>query len=143
MKILLTMRKLYSNTLVLMILTLNVSAQKEGLNYINKSDMKAYMTFFASDEMKGRETGSRENEIAALYLGTNLMRLGLKPITGTGDYFQQLPLVSYEIKSNETYLKIMDNNGNAIYSTDSLIYLKDTFSNSRCYSRFCFCRLRI
>ena len=63
--------------------------QKEGLEAINKSDLKAYMTFFASDEMKGRNTGTPENEIAALYLRTNIMRLGLKPIPETGDYLQK------------------------------------------------------
>jgi hypothetical protein len=132
------MRKLYSFTLALMTLTLTLTAQKEGLNYINKSDMKAYMSFFASDEMKGRETGSRENEIAALYLRTNLMRLGLKPLTGTDDYLQQLPLVSSEIKSKETYLKISDNNGNAVYSTDSLIYLMAPFQTTDVTASFVF-----
>ena len=66
------------------------------------------MTFFASDEMKGREYRTPENEIAALYLRTNIMRLGLKPIPETGDYLQNVPLESAEIKAQETYIKIND-----------------------------------
>jgi hypothetical protein len=97
--------------------------QKEGLAAINKSDLKAYMTFFASDEMKGRDTGSPENEIAALYLRTNIMRLGLKPIPATGDYMQKVPLESTEIKDKETYIKVKDANGQEIFTTDSIIYL--------------------
>ena len=53
-------------------------------------------------------TGTPENEIAALYLRTNIMRLGLKPIPETGDYLQSVPLESAEIKDKETYLKIND-----------------------------------
>jgi hypothetical protein len=132
------MRKLYFFSLIFFTLTLTLRAQKEGLNYINESDMKAYMYFFASDEMRGRETGSRENEVAALYLKTNLMRLGLKPMAGTDDYIQQVPLVSSEIKSNETYLKISDNNGNTVYSTDSLIYLMTPFQTEDITASFVF-----
>lgn len=100
-----------------------LNAQKEGLASISKSDLKAHMTFFASDEMEGRETGTATNETAALYIKTNLMRLGLKPIPETGDYFQNIPLQSKEISYKETSLKIKNNNGDIIYSTDSLIYL--------------------
>jgi hypothetical protein len=119
------MRTAFFPALVFLLLSAAVQGQKEGLEVINKRDLKAYMTFFASDEMKGRNTGTSENEIAALYLRTNLMRLELKPLPGTGDYLQQVPLISSEIKSKETYLRINDIKGNTIFSTDSLIYLTD------------------
>ena len=83
------MRTGFFQALALLLISLTVQAQKEGLKAINKIDLKAYMTFFASDEMKGRNTGTPENEIAALYLRTNIMRLGLKPIPETGDYLQK------------------------------------------------------
>jgi hypothetical protein len=117
------MRAISLLTLAFLILSATLHGQKEGLASINKSDLKAYMSFFASDEMKGRDTGSPENEIAALYLKTNIMRLGLKPVPETGDYMQHIPMESAEIKEKETYLKIKDPNGDEIYSTDSIIYL--------------------
>ena len=117
------MRTAYLTALAYLLVSLTAQAQKEGLEAINITDLKAYMTFFASDEMKGRNTGTHENEIAALYLRTNIMRLGLKPIPGTGDYFQSVPLQSAEIKDHETYIKINDTNGDEILSTDSIIYL--------------------
>jgi hypothetical protein len=119
------MRELFFLTLVFLILSTTVRGQKEGLETINKNDLEAYMKFFASDEMKGRETGTAENEIAALYLRTNLMRIGLKPLPETGDYLQQVPLISSEIKSKETYLRINDNNGKTLFTTDSLVYLTE------------------
>ena len=98
-------------TIAFLILSTTLLGQKEGLAVINKNDLKAYMTFFASDEMKGRDTGTPENELAALYLRTNIMRLGLNPIPETGDYLQRVPLESAEIKDKETYLKIKESNG--------------------------------
>jgi Zn-dependent M28 family amino/carboxypeptidase len=122
-----------------MILTaINVNAQKEGLLNINESDLRSSMQFFASDEMRGRETGTKENDIAALYLKTSIMRLGLKPIPSTGDYLQSLPLVSSEIKSIETYLKISDNNDSTLFSTDSLIYLMSESTTTEIAGGFVF-----
>ena len=117
------MRAAYILATALLLTSATLSGQKEGLAAINKSDLKAYMIFFASDAMKGRDTGTPENEIAALYLRTNIMRLGLKPIPETGDYIQKVPLESAEIKDNGTYLKIKDVNGQEIFTTDSIIYL--------------------
>ncbi len=117
------MRKLLYVSVVLMVSFHYADAQKEGLNSINKSDLKSYMTFFASDELEGRETGTRSNEVAALYIKTNLMRIGLKPIPATGDYFQMMPLLSKEISNEETYLKVRNTNGDIVFSTDSLVYL--------------------
>jgi hypothetical protein len=119
------MRAAYFFILAFLILSTTVQGQKEGLETINKNDLKAYMTFFASDEMKGRETGSAENEIAALYLRANLMRLGLMPLPETGDYLQKVPLISSKIKNKETYLRINDINGRTVFTTDSMVYLTE------------------
>ena len=108
---------------ILILISFTVLAQKEGLTTIRKNDLKAYMTFFASDEMQGRETGTRANDEAALYIKTNLMRMGLKPVPETGDYFQKIPLVSTKIAKKETYLKVINSNGDPIFSTDSLVFL--------------------
>jgi hypothetical protein len=132
------MRSRYIYTVIFVIFSLTARGQKEGVGTIKISDLKAYMSFFASDEMKGRETGTHENEIAALYLRTNIMRLGLKPIPGTGEYLQSVPLESSEIKDKETYLKIMDANGGEIFSTDSIIYLMAPFKTLEATSKFVF-----
>lgn len=98
-------------------------AQKEGLAAIGRNDLKSYMTFFASDEMAGRETGTSANDASALYIKTNLMRLGFKPPIN-GDYYQKMPMVSTSIDYKELGLKIFDNQGNVIYSTDSLVTIQ-------------------
>lgn len=95
-----------------------LSAQKEGLNAIKTDNLKAYMTFFASDEMKGRETATDANDAAALFIKSNLIRLGLKGIPGNGSYYQDIPLQRSEIKN-----KLTVNGGNISFSTDSVIVL--------------------
>ncbi|MBK8883855.1 MAG: hypothetical protein IPN67_16190 [Bacteroidales bacterium] len=54
------MRAAYILTFAFLILSAVAQGQKEGLETINKNDLKAHMTFFASDEMKGRNTGTAE-----------------------------------------------------------------------------------
>lgn len=54
--------------------------------------IEAHMQFLASDELAGRETGSKEHEIASLYIATQLQALGLLPAGENGSYFQRVPL---------------------------------------------------
>lgn len=79
---------------------LSLSAQKkvakDAVNPVNnitalvtKSDAEAHLTFLAADEMRGRNTGSPELEIAANYIASNFKQWGIKPAPGTNDkYFQ-------------------------------------------------------
>ncbi|MCS5491941.1 MULTISPECIES: M28 family metallopeptidase [Algoriphagus] len=67
--------------------------QVKYANTITADDLKEYLTFLASDEMRGRDTGSPEGLIAANYLADFYKELGLTgPVDGS--YFQQVPLVS-------------------------------------------------
>lgn len=107
----------------LLLLSTAVEAQKAALNTIGKGDLEAHMAFFASDELKGRETGTRENEVAALYLKTNLMRMGVQPVPETGDYFQMVPLFSSYLSPQGTGLGIRYSGEQPEYTTDSLVFL--------------------
>jgi hypothetical protein len=95
--------------------------QKEGLSSITKDDLKAHMEFFASDLLQGRETGTEANDMVALYIKSNIMRLGLKP--GSADYYQHIPLVYNRNSMENSFLKISDTIGNEVYSTDSILLL--------------------
>ena len=57
---------------------------------ISKNDIQAHIFFLASDELKGRATGSPEIDIAASYLANNLRRYGVKPAGDNGSYYQQV-----------------------------------------------------
>jgi hypothetical protein len=117
------MKKLSSMLIAMLVIPNSIMAQKEGLASINRDDLKAHMTCFASDEMEGRETGSRGNEAAALYIKANLMRLGLNPIAGTGGYFEMMPMSSKYLNREGTSLTINDKDGKLIFESDSIVYL--------------------
>lgn len=54
--------------------------------------LRAHIGFLADDAMRGRETGSREYEIAARYVAAQFQLLGLEPAAPEGGWFQRVPL---------------------------------------------------
>ncbi|MBN7813249.1 M28 family peptidase [Algoriphagus sp. H41] len=68
-------------------------AQVKYANTITAADLTKHLTHLASDEMKGRDTGSEEGKLAANYLADFYKSHGLTgPVDGS--YFQNVPLVS-------------------------------------------------
>ncbi len=65
---------------------------EEITRLITQSEVEAHLTFLAADEMRGRDTGSPEIEIAANYIATQFKINGLKLAPGLQDYFQPVPL---------------------------------------------------
>jgi hypothetical protein len=98
-------------------------AQKEAAALIDRNDMKSYMYFLASDELGGRETGKPGNEVAARYIQTNLIRLGLKPQSEENPFLQSIPFSSTMLKQAESYIKTINSDGRETFSTDSIISL--------------------
>ncbi|MFT6855035.1 MAG: aminopeptidase YwaD [Cyclobacteriaceae bacterium] len=75
---------------------LSVSAQKvvKKINKeVKKMTYESHLRFLASDELRGRNTGTVENEIAARYIANQLQKFGVKPAPGQEDYFQGVRLV--------------------------------------------------
>lgn len=69
------------------------SAQVKYANTIKIDDLKERLTYLASDEMKGRDTGSDELKVAANYLADFYKEIGLTgPVDGS--YLQEVALVS-------------------------------------------------
>ncbi len=64
-----------------------------ALDSIDANKIEADLTFFASDELKGRDTPSPELRVAARFLRARLKRLGLKPAAGDS-YFHEYQLSS-------------------------------------------------
>lgn len=68
-------------------------AQVKYANTITVEDLTKRLTYLASDEMKGRDTGSEEGKLAANHLADFYKNLGLTgPVNGS--YLQAVPLVS-------------------------------------------------
>ncbi len=69
---------------------------KKSLN-----NLKSNLQFLASDELEGRETGTRGERLAALFIASEMQKYGLKPYGDNGTYFQNIKLVSggYDLAS--------------------------------------------
>lgn len=81
------------------------SAQK-----VSVSELKTHIGFLASDELKGRGTGTPEERKAATYLAEYFKKLGLKP-KGTEGYFQafQAPLDTVHVLNALNVVAFLDN----------------------------------
>jgi hypothetical protein len=75
-----------------------LSAQKRPVDeitrLITRDEVEAHLLFLASDEMRGRDTGSPEQLIAANYLAAEFQRLGLRKPESLNSYFQPVDLVN-------------------------------------------------
>lgn len=58
---------------------------------ITKEKIEGHIYFLASDELKGRATGTNEIKIAAQYIANNFRAYGAKPVPGANGYFQDVP----------------------------------------------------
>ncbi len=95
---------------------------------VTKSNIEGHIYFLASDELKGRETGSPEIDIAAAYLSNTFRRYNVQP-ANNGSYYQNVELqkttaakqlsVKLNGLSSENVLPLkghnIDYNGAAVY----------------------------
>lgn len=78
----------------LLLLSLGVNAQQVPELNMTKAEVEAHLRFLASDELEGRRTGSRGNNIAARYIATQMESYGLKTAPGAQGYYQPVPFES-------------------------------------------------
>lgn len=91
----------------------NINAQTEAelvTSTVFKNDIESHIYFLASDELKGRQTGSDELKIAAAYLANHLRKYGVKPAGENGSFYQNVPMETVSAPSNIS-LKLNDITG--------------------------------
>ena len=76
----------------------------QAASLIQPADIKADISFLASDDLAGRNAGSREDHIATDYIASEFLRLGLKPMGDNGTYFQNMELVTANLDAEHTSL---------------------------------------
>lgn len=87
-----------------------VTAQSPLKTYeatISEADLKKHLTYIASDELEGRDTGSEGQKKAAKYIVQHLEEWGLQPIVNTPagkSYLQTFPL--YKADWGEGYVTV-------------------------------------
>ncbi|MEO5895282.1 MAG: M28 family peptidase [Vicinamibacterales bacterium] len=79
---------------LLVAVSLAAQGRAPEIESITQRDMKADLTFLASDAMAGRLTDTPQNAIAAEWVASRFARLGLKPIGDDGTYYQKYTLAT-------------------------------------------------
>jgi hypothetical protein len=71
-----------------------------ALQSIKAPDLTRHGAFLSSDAFEGRNCGSRGEGIAALYIASELRRMGVNPGGTDGTYFQHVPLSGDRLSFN-------------------------------------------
>lgn len=87
--------------LLTLCLTFTISAQSDAEKAeetVKKTNIEGHIYFLADDLLKGRNTGTPENKIAASYLANTLRSYGVKPNPASGDYYQKFDLFQFALQ---------------------------------------------
>lgn len=82
--------------------------ETNALPTISAENIKAHVTFLADDALGGRDTGSKEYQIAANYVASQYKQLGLKPMGGNGSYFQTVNFAKTGIDTETSSMSFTD-----------------------------------
>src|SRR5215212_4335874 len=83
----------------------SATAQR-GVETVAADQLRAYLTFIASDEMEGRDTPSRGLDTTAKFLALNLGRWGFKPAGDDGSFFQRIDLQRSRADTGQTKIEL-------------------------------------
>ena len=89
-----------------------------GLEAIRAADLRADLTFLASDALQGRRSMERGGEVAAQFIAAEFIKAGLKPAGAS--FFQTVPLIEYRVDRVATHLALHRRGASKsyIYGTD-------------------------
>jgi len=85
---------------------------------INISTIRANLEFLSSDELEGREAGSRGEQIASQFIASELKKYGVKSFKSYTDYFQNIDLRVIRFSDQSTF-SIVSDQGKTILDFES------------------------
>jgi Zn-dependent M28 family amino/carboxypeptidase len=96
------------------------SRLQKAAGQIQPDDLKAELSFLASDDLGGRSMSSIGDRVATDYIAAEFMRLGLKPVGDNGTYFQSMDVNTADVDRTQTKLtaKIAGVDHSFVYSDD-------------------------
>ena len=83
-----------------------LNAQNQSINETGLTYLRSNLEILASDLFEGRETATRGEQLAALFISKELAKYGVKPFGDDGTYFQYFDILVRTVEP-ETELKII------------------------------------
>lgn len=112
-----------------------MTAQAENPVFsITQAELRDQISFLASDELEGRDTGSRGYAIAALYAVTQFKMSGIEPLItdkkGIKSYFQSVPFFSYDIGEKSVFTIGANDTVTSLFHTGSMVLFRSPSLNT-------------
>jgi hypothetical protein len=100
-----------------------VAGQRSGLESITIHDLKMHMKFLASDELEGRNTGEKGNQVAARYLAVQAEQLGLAPAGPGNGYLQPFTIEERSYEAEASRITIYDGDFARMVNRDAFLII--------------------
>jgi Zn-dependent M28 family amino/carboxypeptidase len=88
-------------SVAVIIIVYSAAAAAQDIRPVSPSDLKNWISYLASDEMRGRANGSPEMKIAAEWIAGRFSEYGLKPLLSDGSYIQSYSYTGRQKKIEE------------------------------------------
>jgi hypothetical protein len=115
-------------TLILLIFTSTVLSQQSTNPEITSTEIKEHIRFLASDDLKGRDSGTEEIKEAADYISKEFQAYGLKPLFN-GAYLQEFPFIKTIELTDKNSLSL-NSNGKEVIPRLNEEYITVPFSGN-------------
>jgi len=86
----------------LLLIPAAVETASRAASRITEASVRSHMEFLAGDALNGRASGSRDEWIAAAYIGAQLRRWGIEPLGDEGGYVQEVRIERREVTAPPT-----------------------------------------
>ncbi len=92
--------------------------RRQGFESIDPDLCKKWLTYLASDELRGRATGTPGYRKAADFVAAHFAKHGLKPVGKDGTYFQHVPFFAVGADPKQTYIAVLGSDGKEMFRVE-------------------------
>ena len=117
-------RSLVPVLLIAVLSTGTLAQQAPARGGISEPDLKAWLTYLASDELQGRATYSEGLGLAAGYIASHLAQWGVTPGGDNGSYFQAVRVRGVRTTSNASVTVTVDGQSRTFKDGEGITFLR-------------------
>ncbi|MEE2885841.1 MAG: M28 family peptidase [Planctomycetota bacterium] len=85
--------------------------RRQGFESVDPELCKKWLSYLASDELRGRATGKPGYKKAAEFVAARFAEFGLKPVGADGSYFQDVPFFAVGADPEQSFIAVLSADG--------------------------------